>query len=573
MLQKLLIAFCTIFVLSACGGDSDDSAPETQDPPQDQPADEDDDTGDDSDAGDDDNTDDDDTGDDSTDGDDDETGPWVNITFDAATDVDSWSSVCVSTDCNATVVLEHNADAAALDVTPEWLGASDQLEVSTTIDPEIADLTGGHAHLHLYVPAASTTAGDMVVQVFFQDASDRKAYIGYRTAATGWNKFYFEDIQLGTGDNDPFGFFNDGFDLTNINRMGVQLQGAEGLVGIEATLHIDDVIVSPEAITVDEKPSEPVVLEPLATGDESFTFDSDVQGWSSDNSAGSSVSHDADAAALAITPDWANGDEGGNRPKAMGITTNVISQASVRMIVTLTEAQVDGGIGIQPYIQQNSGSYSQAFGPIITDNLVAGDNLVTYEAAELADAMRIGVQLVGPITEGESDVVLIKQVEIDLPEGSVEEPTNEISVDMTSGWRVNPDTITWEYTAEGVSYQPTAANDQLVFDPAGPLDMRGGSIDFVYEVDQAFIESGANLQPFFQLKDYASYDYVFCWIGNDSLATGEQTFTCDVPATLENGSDAQIPDGQTAQAGVQTNGGGAGTVIIKSVTINPAPAE
>lgn len=546
MLQKLLIALCTLFVLTACGGDDGpgDQSRIVLNPPEDL------------------NSGDDDDGDD-----DEETGPWLSQQFDTDTSA-SWSFECVS-GCDATGTPTHNADDMTLDVTPVWGAADDQIEISTTIDPEIADLTGGNAHLNLYVPSSYTAAGDVNAQVFFVNAADGKGYIGFTTVSAGWNTFSFENIQA--GENGSFGFETEAFTLENINAIGVQIDPADGtsLVDVEGTLQIDDVIVSAEAITVDEKPSESVVLEPLAAGDESFTFDSDVQGWSADGSAGSTVSHDADAGAVVITPDWENADEGGNRPKAMGVTTNVVSGATIRMIVTVTQAQIDGGMGVQPYIQQNSGSYSQEFGATVTD-LVAGDNAITYNAVELADAMRVGVQLVGPITDGESDVALIKQVEIDLAEGDTE-PTTEISVDMTSGWRVNPQSLTMSYTADGVSYQPTAADDQLVFDPAGPLNMGGGSIDFVYEVDQAFIDSGANLQPFFQLKEYASYDYHFCWIGNGDLALGEQTYTCDIPATLANDNAAEIPDGQTAQVGVQTNGGGAGTVTIKSVTIHPAP--
>ncbi|WP_286805492.1 MULTISPECIES: family 15 carbohydrate-binding domain-containing protein [unclassified Marinimicrobium] len=545
MLQKFMIALCAVFALSACGGDDqDDQSRIVLNPPEDLNA-----------------------GEDEESEEEEEpeeeppVEPWVSVTFDAETDIDSWEAVCVSAECNATTTLAYNADAQAMDVTPDWLTAGDEIEVSTPIDPEIADLSGGFAHLNLFVPVSHS---GMIAQVFFQDASDRKGYIGYTTTTAGWNTFYLESIAL-----DDFGFANEGFDLTAINRMGVQIQSAEGFLELNDTLHIDDAIISSEAITVEEKPVMPVTLEPLATGDESFTFDSDVQGWTNDGSAGSAVSHDADAGALVITPDWDNADEGGNRPKAMGITTNVISNATVRMIVTLTEAQVEGGIGVQPYIQQNADPFNQVFGSITTTGLVAGDNLITYEAGELENAMRIGVQLVGPITGGEADVALIKQVEIDLPEGNGEETNSGITVDMTSGWRASGD-LTVSYSEAGVSYQPEAASDQMVFDPAGPADYAGADIVFTYEVDQAFIDSGANLQPFFQLKDYASWDYHFCWIGNGDLALGEQTFTCTIPATLENDNAPTIPDGQTAQVGVQTNGGGAGTVTISSVTINLA---
>lgn len=409
MYHKLLIAPCTLSMLTACGGSDNDGDPSRMilNPPEDLNSGDEDTEG---------GTDDE---DEDTDGEGEEQPPveWVLQTFETDSAVDAWQFECVSTDCNATATFAHNADEQTLNVTPEWTQSGEQLEVFMPIDPEIADMTEGSLFVHLYVPSAYTDAGSMITQVFLKDASDRKGYIGYTTAAAGWNAFSFEGLTSGTdGTYGDFGFHSDGFNLQNINAIGLQFQADAGLVGVNATLQIDDVVLSPEPIMVDEKVvgEEPASLDPLSTGDESFTFATDEEGWSNDGSTGSVVSHDVTAEALVLDPDWVNADEGGNRPKAMGVTTNDISEATIRFVVTLTQAQIDDGLQIQPYIQQNSGSYSQEFGGFISD-LSAGDNELSWTAPELENAQRFGIQIVGTATDSTDDVVLIKQVEIDLP--------------------------------------------------------------------------------------------------------------------------------------------------------------
>ncbi|MGD8175579.1 hypothetical protein [Marinimicrobium sp. ARAG 43.8] len=411
MYHKLLIALCTLSMLTACGGSDNDGDPSRMilNPPEDLN------------SGDDDTEDGTDDEDEDTDGEGEEQPPveWVLQTFETDSAVDAWQFECVSADCNASATFAHNADEQTLDVTPEWTQDGEQLEVFTAIDPEIADMTEGSLFVHLYVPSAYTEAGSMITQVFLKDASDRKGYIGYTTVEAGWNKFSADNLASGTGidgDHGDFGYHNEGFNLQNINTIGLQFEADAGLVGVNATLQIDDVVLSPDPITVDEKEAseDPSALDPLPAGDESFTFTTGVDGWTNDDSSGSAISHDATAEALVLEPDWANADTGGSRPKAMGVTTNDISEATIRFVVTLTQAQIDDGLQIQPYIQQNSGSYSQEFGGFISD-LSAGDNELSWTAPELENAQRFGIQIVGTATDSTDDVVLIKQVEIDLP--------------------------------------------------------------------------------------------------------------------------------------------------------------
>lgn len=179
----------------------------------------------------------------------------------------------------------------------------------------------------------------------------------------------------------------------------------------------------------------------------------------------------------------------------------------------------------------------------------------------------------------ETEALLDTYIEDEMPDGNAGGCTGECASDIaaymwsyrsmvlpvTSGWRVNPGTITWAYGASDVSFQPTAANDQLVYDLASPIDLYNKTITVEYEVDQAFIDSTANLQPFAQSKgDYSIY--TFCWVSNGDMVLGTATATCLIDNTgLDVADDAGI------QLGVSINvtdpNTPAGVVTIKSVKI------
>lgn len=519
MLHKLLIALCSVFAftLTACGGGDDDTDDQSVIV--------------------------DNSGNEEIVGDpvvEPEPEPWLSHTFEDETDADTWGYVCAN-GCDATATIEHNADSETLEVTPEWASADDELEITTTIDPEIADLSGGHAHLYLWVPTAMAQAGDVNAQIVFSDASDLKGYIGYTTTEAGWNRFSLEELATDTDEEyGDFGFHEEGFNLQNVNSVGVQVLGAEGLIGVNETLRIDDVIVSPEPIEVAAKTEQPdpVNMDPLEAGDISFTFEADVEGWSADGSTGSEVSHDADTQSLVLEPDWENADEGGNRPKAMGITDESISEATIRYVVTLTQAQVDDGIQLQPYIQQNSGDYSQEFGGFVSD-LSEGDNELTFEAAELADAQRFGIQVIGPADESAGDNILIKQVEIDLP------ADNTLEVGVSEGWSNDGSPATLSYN-EGVVITPDwdGGDTQKAFGLLDePVDLTGATVTYVVDVPQAYIDDGGMVvQPFSQ-QNSGDYTGIFDgsidggWNPASGLEAGENTIVHgpfdDPPADIE----------------------------------------
>jgi hypothetical protein len=74
---------------------------------------------------------------------------WFDVRFESADDVDTWAVRCQG-GCNGTAELSWDESLEALSVHPEWASASDELEIYSTISPEIPDMSGGYAHLRLY---------------------------------------------------------------------------------------------------------------------------------------------------------------------------------------------------------------------------------------------------------------------------------------------------------------------------------------------------------------------------------------------------------------------------------------
>ncbi len=139
-------------------------------------------------------------------------------------------------------------------------------------------------------------------------------------------------------------------------------------------------------------------------------------------------------------------------------------------------------------------------------------------------------------------------------------------IEVTEGWRAQPDTLNWDYVANGVFYEPTDAEHALVTDLTTPRNFNGAKLSYTIEVDSAFVESGSKLQVLFQQKTDGYPGYWECTFEAEELAESEETHDCLLPATgwnLEHSSGVQV--------GLQTPGDQeaepAGTVTILGLTI------
>lgn len=383
MLQKLLIASFAAFVLSACSGSDSSSSETVNDPP---PA----------------------PNPDNPEEPEEPVGPTVlaSMFFEDETSVDSWQVRCAGTgSCDADL---SQGEEDVLVVSPTWVTSSDNLEVYTALDPEIADLERGTVEIDVRVTEEYLTDGNLRMQVFFENAAGGVAYTGWTTPETeyenedgemvssnGWTQLEFKSIRMSSFSS---GYVSDSFTLQNINAMGVQFVSNGKPVDVGGQLWID--------------------------------------------------------------------------------------------------------------------------------------NIRILEAPE-----------VGP----------------PVPVGFINIPTD-------SGWYVNDDAAPMAFTDAGAEFYPTAADQQFVYNLAGPVDLSGASVEIEFTVDADYIASQANLQPFAQSVSGGSLAHWGCWINAGDLVAGENTTTCVLPA------DFQLADEQSViKIGFQPKGTTVdGTIVVTDMTINLA---
>lgn len=142
--------------------------------------------------------------------------------------------------------------------------------------------------------------------------------------------------------------------------------------------------------------------------------------------------------------------------------------------------------------------------------------------------------------------------------------SNVINADMTTGWRGNGTGNSGvTYIADGVSFNASANEIAAVFD-VDPVNLQNAVLEMVLNVSPEFKASGANLQPFAQVKEV--WGGKWCDIANSALnASEDYVATC----TLDDAVFNQTVNGY--QVGVQANGTSpTGVVTIKSAKITLA---
>jgi hypothetical protein len=140
---------------------------------------------------------------------------------------------------------------------------------------------------------------------------------------------------------------------------------------------------------------------------------------------------------------------------------------------------------------------------------------------------------------------------------------------MTASWRGNGtgnSGIT--YDSAGVSFNATGEGIGAVFDISAPAILENAVIEMVVNVSSEFKSSGADLQPFAQIKG-GDWDGEWdCRVENEALtAATDYTLTCQI----DHASDLFNQSALDVQVGVQADDGTpAGVVTIKSAKVTLA---
>lgn len=282
----------------------------------------------------------------------------------------------------------------------------------------------------------------------------------------------------------------------------------------------------------------------------------DLLGWSTDGTA-TAIAYDEELGVV-ITP-------------GAGLTTQVVMYTlaepidprglTLTYVLNIPQEYKDAGINVLPYVQEEGGSYSGHWGYIGNDQLEAGGNVISYvPPADAPEAIqRIGLQIQGGVS-GLEDITGISISRIYYP-GADGDSGPDLPLD--AGWSATNGSVV--YTGSGVSYSPAAGDDALTYMIDGPDSLEGATIVYTLEIDQDFVDSGANLQPFAQQAFGDEQGEWNCWFGNDMLTVGTGEYACTLD---EAGAPFNLGEGQQLRVGFQAKGSPAGTVTIKDLRIN-----
>ncbi|MDQ2077693.1 family 15 carbohydrate-binding domain-containing protein [Marinimicrobium sp. ABcell2] len=531
MLQKLLIALFAVSLLSACSGSSSSSSETVRDLPP-PPAVE------------------------------DECVPpapeVVNYNFDSQEAVDEW----FMNGDGQNVVLDYVDAEGAMSMTPiHWDTAEEnwrrQARVALVEDPEeeSVDMSGVTVRVDLYVPGEYLEDDGWGMQLIIQGE-------GY--ADNGWTG----SADLEAGDNTIT--WNVGA-AAGATHFGIQISN------IPSNQTMEPILVKRVRMTFpveddcpdDEPQGETRFRAAMESGwriegDGEFEYTEDGVLWSP-AAAGEQLVYDVEGQI-----NWAG--------------------ATLTVSFFVDQDFIDSGAALQPIAQQTYGSWAWHDCWIDSSDIsaVEAGETIVFECGPLpggfdltehapgdeeAAGVKFGMQPNGGSGGG---TVTVTRMVVDLADGVYlpELPTS-ITASLEEGWRTEGEGNAFEYVDDGILWTPAAGGQQMVYDVEGVQNYAGATLSIRFFVDQAFVDSGAALQPIAQLT-YSSWAWHDCWIDGSAIAdagAGEViSFDC---GPLPSGFDMNAVDPDEDHApgikfGMQPNGAPEGTVTITRLRVNMA---
>ena len=258
-----------------------------------------------------------------------------------------------------------------------------------------------------------------------------------------------------------------------------------------------------------------------------YDFSDGSQGWRGDYGTSATVGYDGSIPAALLLPDWA----GRNAQEYIEeISMTDLNGANLSYTVNVTQAQVDGGMTIQPYVQTGGPNYLRIYGQAVVP--VAGENVITFApqdngAGDLAIIERLGLQLNGPLTGGTDDVVEMTYVRLEIPTElpSAETVTYDF-IDDSEGMRGDYGTnasVIHRPALEAVSLQPNESSETHNYILGVPSrDYAGAAITFTLNVSSDLAASGLSVQGYVQT---GAPNYARIYGSLESLSAGSNLFT------------------------------------------------
>ncbi|MDN4502584.1 cellulase family glycosylhydrolase [Alteromonadaceae bacterium BrNp21-10] len=173
-----------------------------------------------------------------------------------------------------------------------WNGGDNKSAYQHTLS-EALDLQGSNISADVYVPVRYVENGNLGVQMYLRDGSDRYASLGFMQANdTDLKGNAWTNLSFSVASADDFaGWVEDGFDLSDVKKIGFEISANGKPTNVTGDIKFDN-------IKIEAGGAVPAMYQ--------ADFIGETQGWGKDWTAGTVVSSDADN--LVITQDWAASD-------------------------------------------------------------------------------------------------------------------------------------------------------------------------------------------------------------------------------------------------------------------------
>ena len=272
-----------------------------------------------------------------------------------------------------------------------------------------------------------------------------------------------------------------------------------------------------------------------------YDFSDGAQGWRGDYGTSASVGYDAAIPAALLIPAW----ESRNVQEYIEeISLTDLNGAVLYYTLNVTQAQIDGGMTIQPYVQTGAPSYSRIYGSVV--NPQAGENVIMFAPTENANGdlsivERLGIQLNGPLSSGTEDYVELTHVRLEIPTTL---PTAEtITYDFVSdaeGLRGDYGTnasVLHRPAYEAVSLLPNDTSQTHNYILGVPVrDYTGAALTYTFAVTGMPGDGSVSVQGYIQ-TGAPNYARIYGAIEPLSVGTNQITF---YPQPDGNGNIANI---------------------------------
>ena len=272
-----------------------------------------------------------------------------------------------------------------------------------------------------------------------------------------------------------------------------------------------------------------------------YNFTEGVQGWRGDYGTSASVSYDNSTPAALLEPDWQASNE---QVYIEEVSLSDLTGASLTYTFNVTQEQAEGGLTIQPFVQTGAPSYARIYGDAVA--VQAGENVISFEpednaAGDLTIVERLGVQLNGPLSNGNTQSVAMTHVRLEIP--TVIPAAETVVYDFADGdegmqGEFGTDaTVTYQASQQAVSLQPNGTSETHNYIlQAGSRDYTDATITYTLRLTGQPGESDLTVQGYVQT---GAPDYVRIYGTIEPLSLGSNLVIFN-PQSNDAGAIANI---------------------------------